>query len=107
MRLRFLSAGECDHPFRRAEYDARVVAVCGDDIHLAVHLAVCIQVIYGKCCGKLGLSVFLGNLKVQVLVPPDVIPRSVRFLTLRADHLTVELAHHIPLPVHQTKRCTG
>ena len=96
-----------DHPFRRAEYDARVVAVCGDDINLAVHFAVREQVIHAKRGGKLTLAVFLGNLKVKVLVPPDVLSCRVRFLALRADHLTVKLTHSIPLPVHQTKRCTG
>ena len=86
------------HPLGGAEHDARVVAVRRHDIDLAVYLAVRVQVVHTQRGGQLALAVFLGDLDVQVLVPPDVQPCRV---CLVLHHLAVELGHGVPLPVHE------
>ena len=89
------------HPLGGAEYDARVFAICRNDVDLAVDFAVRVQVVHAQRGGELALAVFLGDLEVQVLIPPDVQSGRVCLVALGLDQLAVELGDRVPLPVHE------
>ena len=60
-----------EHEHRRAEHDTGVFLVCRADVDLGVQLAVSEQVVDAQGSRQLALSVFLGDLQIQVPVLPQ------------------------------------
>ena len=91
-----------EHIYRRAEHNAGVVLVGRADVYLSVQLTVSKQMVDTQSGRQLALSVFLGDLQIQVPILPQPLPG-----ILIGFHGAVEIHDGGALPLVQGKRLTG